>query len=398
MQDDSYPQLEGDLYDNDQQDSSYLTLVSPSEDTSRVSWTEDIYDSDEEEFSDDLDDSENPASLHLSLLQAVDNALDRDEDELPEDADDKGDEASAGELLWMLATTFTDEEAGTGKVVVYPEDPFLSSYTLISGLDKPVGVCFDINHEFLYVVDPTYGDEGYIYQFEIDYDDDSTFTLRKTDYVIVYQGANPYSCFVDEYGNLYFTDATENTVNFIDYLDLWSGYTNYYRTLYSRTDDEHDVNVPVGVNIHESEDLFFINNEVDSESAVLYKGTVSLKGSNSGSLKKQVVGDQGAWGLTVSDDFVYYTTKDGSLWAMDRDDEEESTIKANRFFVDPRGVSYCDGDVYVADYGRGIVYTFSDNEDEEKPDYFAQLEQVYGVYAVCSAASLILTAALFISL
>lgn len=398
LQEESYPQLEGDLYDNDLEDSSYLTLVSPSENARRVDWVEDIYDSDEEEFSDDKEDSDNPISIHLSLLQAVDNALDRDEDELPEDADDKGDEAADGELLWMLVTTFEDGEEGSGKVIVYPQDPFQISYELVTGLDKPVGVCFDINHEFLYVVDSTYGEEGYIYQFEINYDDDEKFVLRRADYVIIYQGANPYSCSVDAYGNLYFTDATDNTVNFVDYLDLWTGYTNYYRTLYSRTDDEHDVNVPVGVCISESEDLFFVNNEVDYESGVLYEASVSLKGANSGSLSKQANGDNGAWALGVSDDYVFYTTKDGSLWAFDRDDNDETTIKANKFFVDPRGVTYCDGDVYVADYGRGLIYSFEDSEEEEKPDYFAQIKHAYGLYCVSSASSLVFTVALLFSL
>jgi len=397
LQEDSYPQLSGDLYDNDQTDSNYLTLVSPSEATEQVSWVEDIYDSDEEEYQDDKEDSENPVAIHLSLIQAVDNALDRDEDELPEDADDKGDEAADGDLLWMIVTTFVDEEAGSGQVIVYPQDPFEPAYELVSGLDKPVAACFDINHEFLYVVDPTYGDQGYIYQFEINYDDDEKFILRRNEYVIIYQGANPYSCSVDAYGNLYFTDATENTVNFVDYLDLWTGYTNYYRTLYSRTDDETDVNVPVGVNIHESEDLFFINNEVNSESSVLYEASVSLKGTNTGSLSKAVHGDEGAWGLAVSDDYVFYTTKEGSLWVFDRDDEEDSTIKANKFFVDPRGVTYCEGDFYVADYGRGIIYSFKDNADEEKPDYFAQIKNAYGIYCVSSAVSLVLTLALLFS-
>jgi 6-phosphogluconolactonase (cycloisomerase 2 family) len=70
---------------------------------------------------------------------------------------------------------------------------------LIASLDKPVGMCFDNNNEFLYVVDPTFGDQGYIYQFSIDWDDDDNFMLKNTEYTMVYQGANPYSSSVDEY-------------------------------------------------------------------------------------------------------------------------------------------------------------------------------------------------------
>jgi hypothetical protein len=62
MQDDSqvYPQLSGNLYDNDETDSSYLTLVSPSSDTKQVEWVENIYVGYDSEYEDDLEDTTLP--------------------------------------------------------------------------------------------------------------------------------------------------------------------------------------------------------------------------------------------------------------------------------------------------------------------------------------------------
>jgi hypothetical protein len=55
------------------------------------------------------------------------------------------------------------------------------NFSLITGLDRPVGMCFDNNNEFLYVVNPTFGDRGYICKFSIDWDDDDdNFMLKNT--------------------------------------------------------------------------------------------------------------------------------------------------------------------------------------------------------------------------
>jgi hypothetical protein len=376
---DSYPQLSGDMYDNDETDSSYLTLVSPSSSTDAVNWEEDIYDGDEQEYSDDKEGTDNPAAVH-SFLQEVDNALDRDEDDLPDDFDDSGDDASNGDLAFILVSTFVDGESGLGTVVVIPEEDE-GTFTLISGLDKPVGICFDVEHDFLYVVDSTFGTEGYIYQFSIDWDDDDTFELASPDYTIVYQGANPYSCFVDEYGNLYFTDASDNKVNMVQYLDLWSGFTNYFVTLYAKDDDHGQVSTPVGVTVYESEDLYFVNNNVDDSAAVLVKGTAIVADTNGATLQDLAVTSYGGWGVAVSDDYVYFTTGGANVWVYDLD-EEELSIKSNKYIEDPRGICYSENSVYVADYARGQVTELEDDDDHEEGDLWEAVEHAYALFCV----------------
>lgn len=385
---DIYPQLSGDLYDNDETDASYLTLVSPSSDTDQVTWN-DVYDGDESEYEDDLEDTNNPAALQNTLLE-IDNALGRDLDDLPDDLDDEGDDQIDGDFLFILVTTFDEDINGSGKVIVIPEDDDEENFTLISGLDKPVGLCFDNNNEFLYVTDPTFGEIGYIYQFSIDWDSDDTFTLRTEEYVIVYTGANPNSCFVDEYGNVYFTEASENQINMISYLDLWAGYTNYYYTIYERDDDTTEIDTPVGISVYDSNDLYFVNNNVDNGAPVLAKTEANVKGTNSKSIKRKVEGKSGAWGVAVSEDYVYFTTAEGSLWAMDREDKFEATQKAEKFFAEARGVCYGDDDVYVADFSRGQIFQFSDDDDEESGEVWEDVERPYALYCVNGANLLVL--------
>jgi hypothetical protein len=375
-----YPQLSGDMTDDDEAITYRLVLVSPSRNTDSVSWGADIYDNDESVYTEEKESTANPASafsLLQLLMQDVDNPLGRDEDELPEDYDDSGDDASEGDLAFILVGTFEDNQSGLGKVIVIAEDE--EPFTIITGLDKPVGLCFDPEHEFLYVVDPTFEDQGFIYQFLIDWDDDDTFELASTEYSIVYQGANPYSCFLDEYGNLYFADATENKVNIIQYLDLWSGFTNYYVTLYSRDDNNTIINAPTGISVFESTDLFIVNSEVDDGTAVLLRGSTAVSDANAELLEEITDGSYGGWAVTVSEDYVFYSTRDGNLLVYDI---EDSTLTAKAQSQTPRGLCYSDGSVYLADFEAGQITEFSEDSDEEEGEFYQAVSGAYALFCV----------------
>jgi hypothetical protein len=116
---------------------------------------------------------------------------------------------------------------------------------------------------------------------------------------------------------------------------------------------------------------------------VLAKADAQVKGTNTGEIKRKVEGKNGAWGVAVSDDYVYFTTEDGSLWVMDREDKDEASIKANRYLADPRGVCYGEDNVYVADYVRGQILEFDDDDDEEgSGDLWEEIKNPYAVYCV----------------
>jgi sugar lactone lactonase YvrE len=89
--------------------------------------------------------------------------LDRDDNEIPEDIDEDGDDNNDGDVQWVLVTSFDEKEAKSGKVWVVPNDDNDEGFTLISGLTKPNAVCFDVNHEFLYVSDAVDDKNGILY-------------------------------------------------------------------------------------------------------------------------------------------------------------------------------------------------------------------------------------------
>jgi hypothetical protein len=180
---------------------------------------------------------------------------------------------------------------------------------------------------------------------------------------------------------LYFTDAADNAINFIQYLDLWSGFTNYYVTLYSGDDDHTQISTPVGVTVYESEDLYFVNNNIEDGAAVLVKGQAVVAQTNGELLEDLAIGSHGGWGVAVSDDYVYFTSGGANVWVYDLDDEEVS-IKTNKYIEDPRGICYSDDSVYVADFARGQIIELDDDDDNESGDLWEAVEHAYALFCV----------------
>ena len=73
----------------------------------------------------------------------------------------------------MLVTSFLPDP-DKGKIWVIPEKDPAGGYELVGGLQAPTGICFDVNHDFLYVVDKDEASDtnGFIYQLEIEWDED----------------------------------------------------------------------------------------------------------------------------------------------------------------------------------------------------------------------------------
>jgi sugar lactone lactonase YvrE len=66
---------------------------------------------------------------------------------------------------WVLITSFLDDTKNSGKVWAIDRDHSDAGFTLVAGLQRPVALCFDVNHDFLYVVDTglSSDSEGHIY-------------------------------------------------------------------------------------------------------------------------------------------------------------------------------------------------------------------------------------------
>ena len=326
------------------------------------------------------------------LLESSTNPLDRDEDLIPDSIDDSGDDYSSGDTYFLLVTTFIESNPGAGKLWVVPIDPDMRefSYELITGLDRPTGVCFDVNHNFLYVVDNGFEETGHIYQYEIDWYEDETFVLSRNVYVIIYSGLKPFDCKIDEYGNMYFLEASYDSINMISYLDLYSGFTNMNYTIYS---SDPFVSYPVSLEVVGSEDIYFANHYNGDEVGSVNRADASTEFVNGGEVDVLVKNKYRTWGLAhTAEDLVFFTLETGEVWTVDDNDPNDLQLKSQDFLEQPRGMCYGDGYVYLAEYDVGNVWRFRDNRKEETPDMFIGLEGAYAVF--CVNSGVLLTAAI----
>ena len=265
-----------------------------------------------------LDEDDTPTFRTYSSFLDISNAqnpLGRDTDELPDDPNDIGRDHRKGDLTWVLVTSFLPDEAGTGKVWAVPNDrdDRDNAYVLVGGLQTPTGVCFDPNHSFLYVCDPA---QSSIFQYEIDWDDEDKFVLSNDVVATIMQGVTAMDCSVDAFGNLYFVDFVSNAISIVGYLDLWAGYVGQSRILYQADGDDPMISGPVGVDVYNSETIYFVNNINSGTAGLLNSAPTGSAEINSGDMETAVREDRTAWGLAVSDRFAYFSSNDGSVRTM----------------------------------------------------------------------------------
>lgn len=344
-----------------------------------------------------IQNSENSQSF---LQQTEENPLDRDEDEhkLPEDADEKGDSYTYGDNLYILATSFIEEEAGTGKVWVIPRNSDTETYELVGGLQEPVGICFDINNNFLYVVDAGIDNEdGYIYQYEISWNDSDEFTLSRNIYVIIYQGESPYDCKIDEYGNLYFVESAKDQINAISYLDLYAGTKNAHYTLYQKDDTHLKISAPCALDLYESEGIYFVNNEEFDSAGTVNYAPVNSDTINANEIDILVTYNVAPWGVTyTSNDNVYFSIDRGEVRGFDIDNPSEVYVKINEL-SEPRGLCSGDGNVYVSDHYEGKIIKLKDNDESETGTTIINIQGSYALFCVNEHSTMIVFAGLSIA-
>ena len=240
------------------------------------------------------------------------NPLGRDTDDLPDDPNDIGKDHRKGDLSWVLVTSFQQFEAGTGKVWAVPRDrdDRDHAYVLVGGLQTPTGICFDSNHDFLYVCDPGAGE---IYQYEIDHDGKNKFVLESDTVATIAQGVSAYDCSVDAFGNLYYVDSEENSISIVGHLDVWSGYVGQARTLYRANSNETLISTPVALDVYDSETIYFINNGNPTESGLLNSASTASVDVNLGTVSVVLRENRTSWGVAVSHNFAYFSSSDGSV-------------------------------------------------------------------------------------
>ena len=263
---------------------------------------------------DDVIESDNPAMARLLSfidVSPAQNPFDRDVDELPSDPDDKGKDHRKGNTQFLLITTFDSDTEGSGEVWVVPRDDTSKSFVLVGGLQTPTGVCFDRNHEFLYVCDPA---QGSIFQYEIEWSGNDKFILDNDQVATIFQGGAPSACSVDAYSNLYFTDLATNTIRMVDYLDLWSGFVNQDVALFTRDESNPAISVPVGIDVYSSDTVFWVNNQDTQNSGLIGSGPADTNDIDIASVTLR--DEMNGLALTVSDNYIYFSNTDGSVSVM----------------------------------------------------------------------------------
>lgn len=318
----------------------------------------------------------------LTFLQTnqADAELERDEDEAPTDdsEDIAGTEYSEGEVNFILVTTYIPDEDGTGKVYVLSEED--DSYTtLLIGLQEPTGLCFDVNHNFLYVADQGGLDDGKIYQYQISWDDDDSFELDNSIVVEIYTGT-PSDCKVDAYGNLYVTDAGTNSIHKFYYSDLYYGYSDVYTVLYTADANTDEIDVPLGIDLLESDEIYFVNNGDGLVAGTLNRAEAEIEATNEEDIQILVSGSTAAWGVALADRWVYYSLDSGDISAYHLDEKVTENFSTG-FFISPRGLCYGDEHVYVTDNGAGALYKMKEGEFDE-PTLMFYIQAVGSCFAV----------------
>jgi hypothetical protein len=193
----------------------------------------------------------------------------------------------------------------------------------------------------------------------VDWDDDDDFELVKHTYSVVYRGMPAVACSVDEYGNLFFA-TQEDKINIVSYLDLWSGFTNQYTTIYDQRSGKIDG--VTGLDVVDSDDIWFTNLHNTETVGVLNKAEAKTSYINSEEVRTIIEAPTGAHAVSVSDDYAFFVTDD-ELFMYDIDDEE-LTLKTYGF-TQATDASYGDDKVYVVDHGTSHVHKILIESDED---------------------------------
>ncbi|OMJ84455.1 hypothetical protein SteCoe_14408 [Stentor coeruleus] len=299
-----------------------------------------------------------------------------------------------GDAQHIIFTTFINDKPDTGKIWTYSYERSDTIRSILEGFQRPTGVCYDVNHDFMYVVDKGFDSgEGSIYQYQMNRKDDY-LDLANGVYVVVYTGT-PSDCKVDPYGNLYLLDSAASSISFITYADLYFGYTNAYTTYYVQNEDNTIINSPYALDLISNEDIYFVNNNPDPTVSTLNLAEAEVDELNGETILELVEeGETVAWGVTVAGSIVYYSLDNGEVKGYNIE-RKTVAVYSSDFFISPKGLSYGEGKIYVADNGEGTLYSM-DYKSDSKPKLILYAQGINSVFSVNRASGLVLALGLLL--
>lgn len=283
------------------------------------------------------------------------------------EASEKGKDFHYGTTRFIVVTSFIQDELGTGKVFVIPKEEPMDYWVLIEGLNTPIGLCVDINHEYLYIVDKGYNETGVIFQFMIEITEDNLTVISDTAYEI-YSGT-PTDCKVDSYGNLYFTDSNSQSLNKVLYSDLLYHYTNTYTALYS---SESVQTYPTSLDLYKDKTVFFSGNNEN--------GTLSVADIKGQGVRVLISELNETFGVGISNKQVFYSLETPQIKVWDIEKESNWTFHSSGL-ITPKGICTGQDSIYVLDYDAGILYQGTSSKLESLTS-FAYVQAGYSCFCI----------------
>ena len=281
---------------------------------------------------------------------------------------------------YIILTSFFADRDGTGKIWVLPLKEPAKIYLLLEGFRAPVGVCFDPRHLFLYVVDRRVGKvKGSIFQYKLKVKK-NRLELESMYYTKVYFGS-PVDCKVDFYGNLYFTDNRKDSINIVSFADLFSGSKNAYFAIYTYSEENHNIRKPEKFVFSSSNMIFFCNGDIRAGS-INYAST-EVESLNELEIKGLVSSKEKVNSIAYGDNQIFYALEGGGIWSYNLYTKGDFVISEG-FFINPQGLCFSDNKLYVADHGKGAVYSL-DLYTKHK-QLIASVQAVDGLFCLNSFA------------
>mmetsp|Transcript_24026 Transcript_24026/g.42679 ORF Transcript_24026/g.42679 Transcript_24026/m.42679 type:complete len:373 (-) Transcript_24026:13-1131(-) len=305
------------------------------------------------------------------------------------DFENPGESSSPGINLIVLMTSFVTNQNSTGQLwAIYEEDPEAPEI-VIQALNKPIGVCVDVNNDYMYIVEQASPDgKGAVYRYEVSWNS-KEFDV-KAGPVTVLTSDEPTDCDVDVYGNLYVTDATLQRIVAISFLDLE---TQNYEWFNMYTSKQFQLNTVAALDVDDSGNLYYINGKVSNNGGLINRGRTNITETNEDQPETLVTQDLIGWSIALTPENIFFTASKQGIYGVNL--ATPGTPLLITELTTPKGMCYADGSVYVADVNTASIYKLSDSlEADADPEVYLTLSNPYALECINSAIIFSLSAVL----
>jgi hypothetical protein len=287
----------------------------------------------------------------------------------------------AGMNLVVVMTSFVSNSNNTGQIwAIFSDDPE-GPDLMVQGLQKPIGVCLDLNNDYLYVIEEAYSESvGVVYQYLASWDSKE---MELTNPLIVYNGsASLTDCDVDQYGNLYIADGSQ-----ILGISLESLVTETYEYFIMYTDDLPEVQNLEALDVDDNGSLYYMNKLVVGDSGLINKVPTTVSSTNGAGAEVLVSTGDAGWGLCISEENIYYTVSGQGLYAVSIANSGTPMLVVE--LSTTKGVCYADGYVYFTDVNSASIYKVKDELVlDASPEVLLSLSNPYALECINQAVML----------